>query len=233
MDDYMRKVINLVNLSQDLPLNQIVYNGLRTAIIKGIIPVGERINEKKYSIELNVSRTPIREALYRIQAEGLIDHIPNSGFIVKKVTVEDAEEIYKIRIALDTLATINAMERMKDEDFKMMKALLDKTEECEERGDFSAVFKLFGDFNNMIYEFANMPMLKVIIHNMRDYLARFRDISLIDDNRRKKAFDEHKLIYYCLRDKDERELTELIKKHLIYSRKFVIDEIKKQDDLGI
>lgn len=231
MDDYIKKVINLVNLSQDLPLNQIVYNGLRTAIINGIIPVGERINEKKYSIELNVSRTPIREALYRIQAEGLIDHIPNSGFIVKRVTVDDAEEIYKIRIALDTLATLNAMERMTNQDFKMMKALLDETEECEERGDFSTVVKHFGDFNNMIYEFANMPLLKVIIDNMRDYLARFRDISLIDDNRRKKAFDEHKLIYYCLRDKDERELTDLIKKHLSYSRKFIIDEIKKQEEL--
>lgn len=75
-----------------------------------------------------------------------------------------------------------------------------------------------------------MPRLKIIIDNLRSYLARFRDISLFDDNRRKKAFDEHKLIYYCLRDKEEKELTELIKKHLDYSKKFILEEIKKQEE---
>lgn len=232
MDDYMKKVISLIDLSQDLPLNQIVYTGLRSAIIKGIIPVGERINEIKYSAELNVSRTPIREALYRIQAEGLIEHKPKSGFVIKRVTVDDAVEIFKLRVALDTLAATNAMENMTSEQFKNMKDLLDKTEEHEENGDIAAVIKMFGDFNNLIYEYSNMPRLKVIIDNLRDYLARFRDISLYDSNRRKKALDEHKLIYYCLRDKDENELTELIYKHLNYSKKFIVEEIRKQEELS-
>lgn len=174
MDDYMETVVKLVDLRQDMPLNQIVYKGLRSSIIKGIIPVRERINEKKYSVELNVSRTLIREALYCIYDEGLIEHIPNSGFVVKKVTVDDVEEIYKIRIALDTLASINAMNLMTDENF--------------------------------------------------------RDILLLDDSRRKKAFDEHKLIYYCLRDKDVHEITNLIKKHLDYSKRFIIEKIKIQED---
>lgn len=228
----MKKVIELVDLSQDMPLNQIVYNGLRAAIIKGIIPVGERINEKKYSLELNVSRTPIREALYRIQSEGLIEHIPNYGFVIKKITVDDAEEIYKLRVALDALAAVNAMQLMTDNEFKEMKSLLDKTEEFEEKGDIASVIKLFSNFNDMIYTYSNMPLLKSFIYHLRDYLARFRDISLLDDNRRRKAFYEHKLIYYCLRDKDEKEITSLINKHLEYSKKFIIEEIKKQEELN-
>lgn len=233
LNDYMDKVVELVDLRKNMPLNQIVYNGLRASIIKGIIPVGERINEKKYSIELNVSRTPIREALYRIYDEGLIDYIPNSGFIVKKTTVADVEEIYKIRIALDTLASINAMNLMKAEDFKNMKELLELTEKLEEEGKTTEVIKKFSDFNEMIYTYCDMPRLKMIIHNLRDYLTRFRDISLLDDNRRRKAFDEHKLIYYCLRDKDEVEITNLIKKHLDTSKKFVIEKVRKQDELDI
>jgi DNA-binding GntR family transcriptional regulator len=233
MDNYMKKLIKLVDLSQDMPLNQIVYNGLRAAIIKGVIPVGERINEKKYSLELNVSRTPIREALYRIQSEGLIEHIANYGFVIKKVTTQDADEIFKLRVALDTLASVNAMQLMTSSDFKEMKSLLDKTEEREEAGDVTSVINMFSDFNDMIYTYCNMPHLKSIIYNLKDYLARFRDISLLDDYRRKKAFDEHKLIYYCLRDKDEKELTLLISKHLGYSKKFIIEEIKKQEELKI
>lgn len=233
LNDYMDKVVELVDLRKNMPLNQIVYNGLRTSIIKGIIPVGERINEKKYSIELNVSRTPIREALYRIYDEGLIDYVPNSGFIVKKTTVADVEEIYKIRIALDTLASINAMNLMKAEDFKNMKELLELTEKLEEEGKTSEVIKKFSDFNEMIYTYCEMPRLKMIIHNLRDYLTRFRDISLLDENRRRKAFDEHKLIYYCLRDKDEVEITNLIKKHLDSSKKFVIEKVRQQDELDL
>ncbi len=233
MDNYMQKIIEQFDLSQDMPLNQIVYNGLRAAIIKGIIPVGARINEKKYSLDLNVSRTPIREALYRIQSEGLIEHIPNYGFVVKKVTIEDAEEIFKLRVALDTLAAVNAMPLMADNDFKEMKALLEKTEEREEAGDVTSVINLFSDFNDMIYTHSNMPILKGIIYHLKDYLARFRDISLLDDYRRRKAIDEHKLIYYCLRDKDEKELILLINKHLGYSKKFIVEEIKKQEELKV
>ena len=170
MDDYMKKVIKLVDLSQNMPLNQIVYNGLRDAIISGIIPVGERINEKKYSMELNVSRTPIREALYRMQSEGIIEHIPNYGFVIRKVSVEDAEEIYKLRVALDTLASINAMQLMTENDFKEMKLLLDKTEESEENADIANVINLFYEFNEMIYTYSNMPILRSIIHNLRNYL---------------------------------------------------------------
>lgn len=233
MDDYMKKVIKLVDLSQDMPLNQIVYNGLRDAIISGIIPVGERINEKKYSLELNVSRTPIREALYRMQSEGIIEHIPNYGFVIRKVSVEDAEEIYKLRVALDTLASINAMQLMTESDFKEMKLLLDKTEESEEKCEIDNVINLFYEFNEMIYTYSNMPILRSIIHNLRNYLTRFRDISLLDANRRRKAFDEHKLIYYCLRDKDEKELKSLISKHLNYSKKFIIEEITRQEERNV
>lgn len=231
MDDYMKKVIKLVDLSQDMPLNQIVYNGLRDAIISGIIPVGERINEKKYSLELNVSRTPIREALYRMQSEGIIEHIPNYGFVIRKVSVEDAEEIYKLRVALDTLASINAMQLMTESDFKEMKLLLDKTEESEEKCEIDNVINLFYEFNEMIYTYSNI--LRSIIHNLRNYLTRFRDISLLDANRRRKAFDEHKLIYYCLRDKDEKELKSLISKHLNYSKKFIIEEITRQEERNV
>lgn len=230
MNEYMPDVIKLLDLKQNIPLNQIVYNGLRTSIIKGIIPLGERINEKKYSLELNVSRTPIRDALYRLHVEGLIEHIPNCGYLVKKITLDDAKEIYKIRIALDILAAKNAMNKMTNEKFKEMKNLLNYTEEMEQQGNVEEVIKLFSDFNNMIYEYSNMPRLKTIIYNLRDYLARFRNISLLDDYRRRKAFDEHKLIYYCLKEKDEHEITTLIHKHLEYSEKFVLAKMQQLEE---
>ena len=126
MDEYIKEVIKLADLSQNKPLNEIVFEGLRIAIIKGIIPVGERINESVYAEKMNISRTPVREALRRIQEEGLVEYVPHYGVVVKKITIEDAVEIYQIRKALDILATQNAMKIMTEEQFDEMKALLEK-----------------------------------------------------------------------------------------------------------
>jgi len=82
VDEYIKEVIKLADLSQNKPLNEIVFEGLRIAIIKGIIPVGERINESVYAEKMNISRTPVREALRRIQEEGLVEYVPHYGVVV-------------------------------------------------------------------------------------------------------------------------------------------------------
>src|SRR5690606_15058377 len=104
-----------------------------------------------YSERMNISRTPIREALKRIEDEGLVEYIPNVGVIVKKVSKEDVEEIFKIRIALETLATKNAMEIMTEKEFEQMYQLLVNTEEANSRNEVDTVIDLFTDFNDMIY----------------------------------------------------------------------------------
>lgn len=127
MYSYMNEIKKYINTDSNTPLNDVIYNGLRTVIIKGIIPVGERINEKYYSEFLNISRTPIRNAIEKLKQEGIVEHIPNYGVVVKRIRVEDAEEIYKIRTALEKLATITAMNNMSDEDFMKVKNLIKVT----------------------------------------------------------------------------------------------------------
>ena len=131
METYMHKVIELVDLNQNKPLNQIIYEGLRTAIISGVIPTGQRINEKQYAELLNVSRTPVREALSRIQDEDIVEYIPNFGIVVRQFTKDDVIEIYQIRIALDVLASENAMNRMTEDDIIFAKDLLARTDEAQ------------------------------------------------------------------------------------------------------
>lgn len=134
MRDYMSDVISMIDLNQNLPLNQIIYEGLRSAIIHGVIPMGERINEKHYAQALNVSRTPIREALHRIQNEEIVQYVPNYGIVVTTFTHEDVYEIYQIRTALDILATTNAMRLMTPEREAAMETLLTETEAAQAVG---------------------------------------------------------------------------------------------------
>ena len=222
MKDYMDRVIDLVDLSQNLPLNQIIYEGLRTAIISGVIPMGERINEKFYAESLNVSRTPVREALRRIQDEDIVQYIPNYGIVVTTFNLDDVREIYQIRTALDILAATNAMQLMNDERFARMEALLDRTDAAQAANDVNSVIQMSKEFNTMIYEFSEMPRLETIQNRLRDYLTRFRDISLTAAPRRERALAEHRLIYRCLKNGDVEQLKLVITEHLALSEEFII-----------
>ena len=230
MDDYMKEVIKLADLSQNKPLNEIVFEGLRNAIIKGIIPVGERINESIYAERMNISRTPVREALRRIQEEGLVEYVPHYGVVVKKVTAEDAIEIYQIRKALDILATQNAMRIMTEDQFDEMEALLKKTDEADARGDYKEVVELSRQFNDMIYTYCKMPRLDVIVKKLRQYLMRFRDISLTENERRRKALDEHWLLYKNMRNKNYDVVALITDEHLSYSEQFILQEMRKLEE---
>jgi DNA-binding GntR family transcriptional regulator len=227
MEDYISKVVKLADLTQNKPLNEIVFEGLRDAIIKGIIPVGERINETVYSERMNISRTPIREALRRIQEEGLVEYIPHYGVVVKKITVTDAEEIFQIRKALDVLATTSAMKLMSEEQFEEMRQLLTRTDEANERGDVAKVVALFSEFNDMIYRFSQMPRLDIIVNKLRQYLVRFRDISLAGAVRRRKAIDEHWMIYNNMKNGNFEQVAIITNEHLDYSKGFIISEMIK------
>lgn len=230
LDEYFEDLVALIDLSQNKPLNQSVYEGLRTAIIKGVIPVGERINEKEYSLRLNISRTPIREALRRIEEEGLVEYIPRYGTVVKKVTKADVEEIFKIRVVLEILATTNAMRVMTDEQYDEMKELLDCTDELNRQGELKQVIELSGEFNQMLFRFSNMPRLESILIKLKAYLSRFRDISLNDAKRRERALREHRFIYENMRNNNEEFVNMLIREHLDHSRKFILFQLEKEEN---
>lgn len=230
VDEYFKKIAELTDLKQNKPLNEIVYEGLRNAIIQGYIPVGERINESIYSQKMNISRTPVREALRRIQEEGLVEYVPRLGVVVKKITIDDTKEIYQIRMALDILATTNAMKKMTEEQFEEMNALLEETQKANDVGEVQKVIDLSRDFNDMIYEFAEMPRLESIVHKLREYLVRFRDMSLKGQERREKALKEHWLIYKNMRNHNYEAIELIIQEHLEYSEGFIYEAMRKLDD---
>lgn len=221
------ELLSIVDLSQSLPLNQIIYEGLRTAIITGVIPMGERINEKQYAEMLSVSRTPVREALRRIQDEGIVEYIPNYGIVVTTFSEKDVYEIYQIRTSLDILAAINSMKLMTPEDFKEMEDLLDRTDDAQKKDNVKEVIELSKEFNSLIYKFARMSLLETIQNRLRDYLIRFRDISLTANDRRCRALEEHRLIYRCLKNGEVEQMKMIITEHLELSREFILLEMKK------
>lgn len=226
MIDYMEEFVKNTNFNQNKPIREIVYESLRKTIISGIIPVGERIVEKEYAERLNISRTPVREALSRLEMEELVEYLPRVGMVIKRISVEDVIEIYKIRHNLEVLATTTAMENITKDEIKEIEDLLTLTEQKNEEGDVEEVIRLFGEFNSSIYKASRMKRLAGMISRLNEYLQRFRNISISEDERREKALKEHREILEAIVHKDKVGIEDIIKRHLDYSLEIVIAEIK-------
>jgi DNA-binding GntR family transcriptional regulator len=222
----MDELVENTNFNQSKPITEVVYESIRRFIISGIIPVGERIIEKEYAEKLNISRTPVREALRRLEVEELVENIPKIGVVVKTISVEDVLEVYKIRHNLEVLAIISAMENISDKEIKKIEALLDLTEQKNKEGDIEEVIRLSGEFNAEIYQASKMKRLAVMINRLDEYLQRFRDISISENDRREKVLKDHRNILKAITEKDKEIISELIRRHLEDSFEIVVAEIK-------
>jgi len=230
MINYMDELIKNTSFTSNLPIREVVYESLRRTIISGIIPVGERIIEKEYAERLNISRTPVREALRRLEREKLVEHLPKIGVVVKRITTEDVIEIYKIRTNLEVLAAVNAMEIITPEEIDEIEELLDLIEKKNKEGKVEEVIKLFGEFNWKLYQASGMKRLAVMITKLNEYTQRFRNISISHNSRREKALMEHRQILKAIVNKDKDEIKMVIKKHLEDSINIVLLAIKDSSE---
>jgi DNA-binding GntR family transcriptional regulator len=133
-----------------------VYVVLQERILKGQLEAGSRIHQENVSEELGVSRTPVREALARLAADGLVELLPNRGARVAEVTLEDMRTSYEARLAVEPLAARFAAERHKPDDIKRMKsAITEQRRARSARADYTAVH----DFHLAVVEAAGNPLL--------------------------------------------------------------------------
>lgn len=228
MNTTIEAVRNHLDLTQNKALKMLVYEAFRKTIILGDIPAGTRINEKEFADALNISRTPIRFAMKQLVNERLVDHIPRVGIVVKGISIKDAYEIYDIRKALDTLATIKAMKQMTEADFQELHALLTYGEALNKADKVDEVLKNFSDFNAFIYEKSQMLRLKSIVVTLQTYLVYFRDIAIRSSRRRDDALAEHWLIYRGMKTQNEAQITLLTHEHLDRSLQFILAEMERR-----
>jgi DNA-binding GntR family transcriptional regulator len=229
MMDYIDVLVKSTNFNQNIPIRQIVYESLRKTIISGIIPLGERIVEKEYAERLNISRTPVREALRMLEMEELVEYVPRVGVVIKRISSEDVIEIFKIRHNLEVLAATTAMDNITKEQIIEIEELSNLAERQNKEGKVEEVIELFGEFNLKMYEASGMKRLNGMISRLNEYLHRFRHISMADYKKREQAIKEHREILKAVVEKNKEGIDNIIKKHLENSIEVVIEEIRKHE----
>lgn len=224
MKNWMDEFVKNTDLSQNRPLREVVYESLRKTLIEYSIPVGERFIEKEYSERLNISRTPVREALKQLEEEGLVEYVHRSGVIISKITKDDVIEIYKIRESLELLILTTAMENITPEEIEDIENLLDYTEKVNNEGKTEEVIELFETFNTHIYKASKMKRLPYLIASLNLYLKKFRNISIENEERRLNGIKEHRLMLKSIIEKDVDLAKNVIEKHLKQSVDVVLSQ---------
>ncbi|PKM90749.1 MAG: GntR family transcriptional regulator [Firmicutes bacterium HGW-Firmicutes-12] len=210
------------------PIRDIVYENIRKAILQGVMKPGERIVEKECAERYRISRTPVREALRKLEIEGLVQYIPRKGVVVKAINLEEIEEIYAIRIALESIAIEAAIERISEADIERLQDITMKMEKYEDAGKMEELLATCNEFNDVLLRAAAMPRLLAIINSQKDSLQRFRGITLSRDIRRSKAISEHKEILKTVMDKDKEKAVKYVRIHLEGARQTLTKNMEKR-----
>lgn len=222
-----------VNLDSYKPLRELVLEAIREAIINGNLKPRERLMEIQLAEELGVSRTPVREALRKLELEGFIVMVPRKGAYVADFSFKDIADIFEIRAALEGLAAALAAERITDEELENMERLLVEKAEAITQQDIEKLVKVDTKFHDALYQASRNERLTTIISNLREQIQRFRSTSLANPGRGKISLDEHRDIVEAIQARDVQQARQAAQNHIENAENSMIEAIKKDGFDGV
>ena len=213
-------------MMESRPIREIAYEVLKKAIITGEIPAGERIVETDYADRLHISRTPLREALRKLERDGLVEYVMRRGVIVHAFTTEDVEQIYTIRNCLEMLTLPDIIEKATPEDIAELREMLAKMDDLDEKNDVEALSPLARDFHTCLTAISGKNRILRVIEGQDEYIRRFSAMAIQQENRRSSAHEEHHKLVDLVEKKDLPALEELMRHHIERSKECCLAALK-------
>lgn len=229
MGQYKLSPIKLENYK---PLREIVFETLREAIISGKLKAGERLMEVQLAEEMGVSRTPVREAIRKLELEGFVVMVPRKGAYVAGISTKDITEVFEIRAALESLAASLAAERITEEELEELERLLVQVAECAQKDDLEKLIEIDTQFHDCLYKASRNDRLVQIISNLREQIQRFRTTSLASPGRMKQTLKEHKKIVEAISQRDMKLAHDLAIEHIENAENSILEALEKQGEAG-
>ncbi len=215
-----------VKLDNYKPLREIVFESLREAIMNSHLKPGERLMEIQLADEMGVSRTPVREAIRKLELEGFVVMIPRKGAYVAGISMKDIAEVFEIRAALESLAAALAAERITEDELEALERCLVKVAECTEANDLEALITFDTEFHDILYKASRNERLVQIISNLREQIQRFRMTSLSHPGRMRDALEEHRKLVETLSERNVELARQLAREHIENAENSMLDVIR-------
>ncbi len=207
-------------------VGEAVYDALKGAIIKGDLAPGQRLIEHQLSLQLKTSRIPIREAIKKLEQEGLVEKLDRKGFIVKSMSQGEIEETFGIRAVLESYAAYLATERITDELIKKLEASIQAYREGLGKNNVEKMMAANTQFHETIYRASGSQKLHALINNFRDYISRYRKILLVTPNFARISLEDHIQMMDAMKARDGVKVEELVRKHIMRGKAIIIREME-------
>ena len=220
-----------VNMNEYLPLRDVVFQTLRQAILRGELKPGERLMEIQLANKLGVSRTPIREAIRKLELEGLVLMIPRKGAEVAKISEKSLKDVLEVRRSLEELAIELACQRMTDTDLQELERKQKKFCEAISRGSAMDIAESDESYHDVIYNCTRNTRLVQILNNLREQMYRFRLEYIKDEDKRQILRLEHEKILKELRNRHVAEARAAVREHIDNQEITVLKNIKEQEEV--
>jgi len=198
-----------------IPVRKRVYERMKSAILSGDLNPAERLTEEHLAEMMGVSRTPVREAMYKLESEGLIKPLETRGFVVSEDSKEEVEELFEIRSILEGYALRIISEKITEEDLQQLTGFIEKAEGALKKNRIDEVFKWNTRFHDILHELVSEKLqLYRMIVNMRKNVLRYRKDTLQSPDGAKRTLDGHRKILLALRLEDPELCERMMRDHI-------------------
>lgn len=219
-----------IEMDELLPLRDVVFNTLRKAILTGKLKPGERLMEVHLANRLGVSRTPIREAIRKLELEGLVIMIPRRGAEVARITEKSLKDVLEVRRALDALSVELACDRITSEDTKRLWEACQEFERAARGKDAAVIAKADVALHDIIVEATGNLRLQQLVNNLAEQMYRYRFVYIKEESRHDNLVAEHREIYESIAARDKERAAKAAKIHIDNQEKAVIRQIRLENE---
>ena len=203
-----------------------VYDTLKGAIIKGDLAPGQRLVEHRLSQQLKTSRIPVREAIKKLEQEGLVEKPLQRGFIVKSMSKGEIEETFGIRAVLESYAAYLATEKVTDALMQSLEETIQDYREGLGHNDVDKMMAANTRFHETIYKASGSQKLHVLINNFRDHIHRYRKALLHTSDFARISLEDHVEMMRAMKAGDKVRVEELVRKHILRGKGIIIQQME-------
>lgn len=215
-----------IKMDEFLPLRDVVFNTLRQAILTGELKPGERLMEIHLANRLGVSRTPIREAIRKLELEGLVIMIPRRGAEVAQITEKSMNDVLEVRRSMDALCIELACERISDAELEELKKACEQFEQAVKTGDIKVIAQADVALHDIIVKATGNMRLVQLINNLSEQMYRYRFEYIKDSSQHERLVEEHRLIYDSIVRKDKETASQIAKIHIDNQKQAIMDQLR-------
>jgi DNA-binding GntR family transcriptional regulator len=216
--------------TESVPVREKAYEYLKASVLSGQFSPGERLTEEHLAKKLGISRTPIREALHKLESEGLIKPLATRGFVASRDSKEEIEELFEIRAVLEGYALKVICDRVTDSVLEKLEEAVEKAEEALRNQNLDELFQWNTRFHDTLHELImDKHRLYHQMVTMRQYVLRYRKNTLQYPDGGRRTVDGHRKILLALRLRDADLCERVMREHIQQSKKDALQFLFRED----